>query len=176
MQEGRTTRIVMIISAILTIILGILFLMNPFSAGETTAILLGVFLLVYGVMGIAHYFMIQGHQTGKSASLVAGVLMLLLGIFSFLNTGVMMDIIAFIVSIFMLIMGVICCDYSFQMRKSGVGSWVIYLILAIIIMIGAILMMINPFDAIETTFLFIGMLLLMDGIFELFTAIGVGRI
>ncbi len=176
MGEANTTRVIMIISAILTIILGFLFLANPFGAGETTAIFLGAFLLVDGVIFIVQYFVTKGHETGKSGSLVAGVLMVLLGVFAFMNTGIMMDMIALIVSIFMLMAGIMSFDYSFQMRKAGVGGWVINLILAIIIIIGSICMLVNPFDAIETTFLFIGMVLLMDGIFEIFTAVQIGKI
>ncbi len=176
MEEAKTTRVIMIISAVLTIILGFLFLANPFGAGETMVIFVGAFLLVDGVMLIIQYFMNKGHETGKSASLVAGVLMVLLGIFSFMNSGMVMEyLVSLIVSIFMLMTGIMSVDYSFQMRKAGIGGWVLNLVLAIIIIIGAVFMLINPIDAIETTFLFVGMILLMDGIFEIFTAVQIGK-
>ncbi len=158
-----------ILNGILTLILGILFVASPFGASESMVLFLGALLIVAGIVNIVQFIISRGEAAHSSASLIGGILMIGVGIFAFthMGLGILLTVLSLMVSVFVLVCGVTGLDYSMKMRRAGTSGWVLNLILSIIILIGGIFMLIDPFDAIETTFLFVGMMMIMDGIFEI---------
>ncbi len=175
MKSFNTFRWTMVLSAVLTVILGILFVANPFGASETIVLLAGGLLIVSGVIGIIQFVVSRGEAAHSSGSLIGGIVRVAVGIFAFTHIGIglLLSVMSLLISVFIIVSGVTGFDYSLKMRRAGFSGWVFNLVLSIIILIGGIFMVIDPFEAIETTFLFIGVILIMDGIFEAVMALTV---
>ncbi len=156
-------RVDLILNAIITIILGILFIVNPLGASESSAIIISVFLIFAGVADIVQFIYEHVKNYPSSASMIGGLVKIALALFAVSHMGIVLTLFSLIISIFVIVCGVSCVEASLDMRRCG-NPWVLCLILAIIVIIGGILMLFEPFEALGMTFMFIGIALIFSGI------------
>ncbi|HER08321.1 MAG TPA: hypothetical protein ENO20_05355 [Bacteroides sp.] len=64
-KSGHTSNLVLF-TAILSLLIGILFLFNPFEGAKVVAIILGIFALIYGVSSLITAFQLLGKRNPRS--------------------------------------------------------------------------------------------------------------
>ncbi|MCC8104085.1 MAG: DUF308 domain-containing protein [Clostridiales bacterium] len=105
-----------------------------------------------------------------SGSLFGGVIKCVLGLFAVTHTGTIITLLTYILSVFVIIGGVNCLESSMQLKKAHVSAWGINMALSAVILAAGIFMLFFPFDAASTAIIIVGVILIADGLNELFTS------
>lgn len=160
----------MTVNAILTVFIGILFVLNPSGTGSTIALIAGIAILVSGIGDIVRYISDREYGLFVSGSLFGGIIKCVLGIFAITHTGTIITLLSYILSVFVIVSGVNCLESSTQLKKANVSGWAVNMLLSVIILGAGIFMLFFPFDAASTAIMIVGIILVVDGLTELFTA------
>lgn len=159
-----------IITSILDLILGILFLVVPNTSGNVLCIIAGWFFIIGGIVCIAFYFS-YGPLFGGHA-LVLGIAMTFAGIFCLCNPEVVQGLLTFIFGVFIIIDGSASVADSIECARAHIAGWPIMLALSLIIVVFGVLSVFGPYN---TVMMFIGISLIIDGICGLVLAFKFSR-
>ncbi|MCD8013261.1 MAG: DUF308 domain-containing protein [Lachnospiraceae bacterium] len=170
MELFKKIRVNLTVNAILTIFVGILFILNPAGTGETIALIAGIAILVSGIGDIIRYISDREYGLFMSGSLFGGVIKCVLGLFAVTHTGTIITLLSYILSVFVIIGGVNCLENSTQLKKANVSGWAVNMALSVIILAAGIFMLFFPFDTASTAITIVGIILVADGLNELFTS------
>ncbi|MCD7736080.1 MAG: DUF308 domain-containing protein [Lachnospiraceae bacterium] len=170
MEFFKKMRMNMTVNAILTIFIGVLFVLNPGGTTGTIALIAGIAILVSGIVDIVRYVSDRGYEVFAGGSLFGGVIKCVLGVFMVTHTGTVITLLLYILSIFVIISGVNCLQSSTQLKRAGVSGWAFNMTLAVVILAAGIFMLFFPFDAASTAVMIVGVILIADGVTELFTS------
>ncbi|MCD8346360.1 MAG: DUF308 domain-containing protein [Lachnospiraceae bacterium] len=170
MELFKKIRVNMTVNAILTMLVGILFILNPAGTGETIALIAGIAILISGIVDIIRYVSDREYGFLISGSLFGGVIKCVLGLFAVTHTGTIITLLTYILSVFVIIGGVNCLESSRQLKRAGVSAWGINMVLSAVILAAGIFMLFFPFDAASTAIIVVGVILIADGLNELFTS------
>lgn len=150
---------------IISLVGGILALINPFAATVTVVQLAAAFFVIMGVLTIIHSFRIRGWG-GFLWELVLGVVTLFVGIALFRNPFAGAVSLTILVGSLLLIMGIVKSLFAFQMRP--LGGWVWGLASGIISVLLAIFIFANfPWSALTVLGIFLGVELISSGVWLL---------
>lgn len=170
MELFKKIRVNMTVNAVLTIVIGILFVLNPGGTGSTIALIAGIAILLSGISDIIRYISDREYGFLVSGSLFGGVIKCVLGLFAVTHTGTIITLLTYILSVFVIIGGVNCLESSMQLKKAHVSAWGINMALSAVILAAGIFMLFFPFDAASTAIIIVGVILIADGLNELFTS------
>ncbi|MCD8395830.1 MAG: DUF308 domain-containing protein [Lachnospiraceae bacterium] len=170
MELFKKIRVNMTVNAVLTILIGILFVLNPGGTGSTIALIAGIAILVSGIGDIIRYISDREYGFLMSGSLFGGVIKCVLGLFAVTHTGTIITLLTYILSVFVIIGGVNCLESSLQLKKAHVSAWGLNMALSAVILAAGIFMLFFPFDAASTAIIIVGVILIADGLNELFTS------
>ena len=150
------------ITALLAIVVGVLFIVLPESSSEVLCLISGVVLMTAGVVAIIAFvcygFFFSGH------ALISGIALILSGLFCIVNPGVVKGLLTVIFGIFIVIDGSTSVADSIECARAHVRGWVGMLILSVIAVVLGILVMFGPFD---TVMIFAGVSLIVDGLCDI---------
>lgn len=172
----KRIRINAVINAVLTVFVGILFIVNPYAAGTTLAVLIGIAILCSGIIDIIRFFSAREAAYFLQGSLFAGVIKAVIGIFLFTHTDKMLELFAYIFSVIIIVNGINCLQGAIQLRQVKVRGWMIHMILSAAIIAGGIIMFFTPFSTAVTAIVIAGYFLIIDGVTELVTVIRVRKV
>src|SRR5579859_3174329 len=146
---------------IMLIILGVLILAWPGATLLVMAILFGCYLVVTGVMGMVEGFSDRHESTGmRVAYVIMGVLGVVLGLWCLRRVDVTVLILAFLLSVFWIMRGIV--DLSAAMSVSGPGSgWLAFA--GIMSVIAGVLVLFWPGITLAVLITFAGAWLLIYG-------------
>ncbi|MCD8337548.1 MAG: DUF308 domain-containing protein [Lachnospiraceae bacterium] len=170
MELFKKIRVNLTLNAILTILVGILFVLNPGGTGSTIALIAGIAILLSGIGDIIRYISDREYGFLMSGSLFGGVIKCVLGLFAVTHTGTIITLLTYILSVFVIIGGVNCLESSTQLKRAGVSAWGVNMALSAVILAAGIFMLFFPFDAASTAIVIVGVILIADGLNELFTS------
>ncbi|MCD8023855.1 MAG: DUF308 domain-containing protein [Lachnospiraceae bacterium] len=170
MELFKKIRVNLTVNAILTILVGILFVVNPTGTTGTIALIAGIAILVSGIIDISRYVSGRDYALMMSGSLFGGVIKCVLGLFMITHTGTIITLLTYILSVFVIIGGVNCLENATQLKKANVSGWAVNMVLSVLILIAGIWMLFYPFDAVSTAITIVGVILIADGLNELFTS------
>ena len=154
-----------IIMAILQIIAGIVFFMNPFSSEIILGTFIGSLMIVVGGMTVISFFTVENLKS--IWTILLGILMIALGFIIWNNLFDAMNIIGIFAGVGFLFSGVYKIVMSFKVKDLGISGWILILIGGIATCIVGGIMAFNP--AISGTYftIMIGATFLADGIADL---------
>ena len=154
-----------IIMAILQIIAGIVFFMNPFTSEVVLGTFIGALMVVVGAMTVIAFFTVENLKS--IWTILLGILMVALGFVIWNNLFDAMNIIGIFAGVGFLFSGVYKCVMSFKVKELGISGWLLILIGGIATCIVGGIMAFNP--AISGTYftIMIGATFLADGIADL---------
>ena len=151
-----------VITALLAVIIGVLFIVLPDSSSDVLCAISGIVLMVAGVVAIVAFasygFFFSGH------ALISGIALLLAGLFCIVNPNVVKDLLTVIFGIFIVIDGSTSIADSIECARAHVEGWVGMLILSVVTVVLGGLVMFGPFD---TVMIFAGISLIIDGICDI---------
>lgn len=172
----KSTRRDLIITEVLTVILGILMTFFPKDSGTIICYAIGVGLCLIGLIRLVTYISGDKKQVLGSFDLVQGVAMAGFGVFFIIKPGVLASFLIFGLSIVMIVCGILKIQFAVDMSKLKFSLWWIELIAALAMVILGIVAFVNPFDAVVTLMIFIGICLMVSGIWDLISLFWLSKI
>lgn len=163
-------------SALLTLILGILFLLFPVKISGMAVTVVGIIILVYGILDVLQYVRASRENMGGKGSLIWGIIVCLIGLFFITNVGGLLQFTTRIISFIILIFGLNSLDHSIQLRRGNVSGSLFNLIISIAIVLAGVALFLFPLRGVSLTMRIFGAVLVMNGALELFTLIRMGNI
>ena len=153
-----------ILSAVLCIIFGVVLLVYT---EQTTDLLCKLLAVVLIVMGVAHMIIYFTDRVGHNLRLIGGVVVLLLGVWIFINPRIIINLIPAIIGAILFLHGVEDLRLSIQAKQAEGSAWISCLILAIVNLAIGILLIVKAFEAAQIAFKLIGIALIYDGISDI---------
>ena len=152
--------------SILMIVIGIVLVLWPGHVMTTALKIIGVALLVGGVIAIVSWY--RGRMRDVSfLTLAEGLLLALCGIFVLAAPKLLISIVPVAVGIVVLLNGIINLAQALDQRREGYGRWSVSLALAVLTIVLGLLVVFNPFSTMEMLVMAIGIVIIYNGVSNL---------
>lgn len=155
------------LTAVLCAILGVVLLVWPGQSIQIACMVLGVVLSVYGAVQILLYFFTKDKTLLSHSMMIFGIVLLVIGIFIILKPDSIRKAIPMIVGILIVIHGLRNAIQAVELKKMNDDHWWAVLLLAVLTMAVGVVLICNPFAAIDMAVRVIGICLLYDGLSNL---------
>ena len=152
------------LTALVFILLGVLFIIFPETSRKIICYIFGGFLCLVGIFRIIEYFKtpISLHQ--YSLGLVMGIIAIGFGIFVIARPDVIQKVLPTILGLSVLLDSLIKLQYAVDMIRIHDKSWRYSLIMSLITAVFGTLLLINPFRTMDTLLQFLGISMIVNGI------------
>ena len=158
----KKIKLEVIFSAILAIVLGILFIILPNESADTLCIVSGILLICAGIIAIVA-FLAYGFVFGGYL-LILGIALMLSGIFCLTYPEIVTGLLTIIFGIYIIVDGTTSLVDSIYCARAHIKGWFFLTLLAILsIVLGTIVM----FGTFDTIMVFAGYCLIIDGICDI---------
>lgn len=162
-----------IISAICCIAFGIVLLLWPTEVTTMTCKVIGAVIAVLGVARVASYAISSREKHGINLPL--GMVLFLVGVWIFLKPQSIQSLLLIGIGVVLFVHGFEDLKYAFETKRGGYASWWVILILAVLGMGLGIACIVDCFGVISVTLTFVGIVLIYDGITDIWIAFQVIR-
>lgn len=152
-----------VLVSILYIVLGIVLIIWPSLSLKLVCYFFGIMTVLYGVVQLFRYFSINKEFRTFQLDLFVGIICLVFGVFALAKPSIVASILPVIVGIFFLMEAVIKIQNALGLKKGGYDQWWTALAVSVLVAVLGILLLINPFSAMKTFVIVIGICLIADG-------------
>lgn len=156
-----------LLSAVFCILFGMLLVIWPDVSTQVVCIGLGVVLALSGVVNLVTYFVERDGRFVSQISLLVGIVLTVVGGWIILKPEVLIMIVPVIVGVIVTIHGVHNLVQALELFRNQYSKWWVALLLGIVTAGLGILLICNPFDAVSTVVMLIGIFLIYDGISDI---------
>lgn len=160
----KQIRMDFIISSIICIIFGIVLIVRPIETVSLFCRVLAIIMIVVGGMFMFSYFL-NWMSSGLSAAM--GLIVLLIGVWIFINPGIIETLIPVVIGVILLCHGIQDVRMSWQMKEYGQDSWKFSMVLAVISVIFGVLCIIDAFMVVKAAMILLGIALIYNGVSNL---------
>ncbi len=169
-----TQKIAGVLYCILQAVVGVLLLIDP--VGFTAIIIkaIGAFLIVTGIISMIKYFRTPVQEASRTQLLTKGLLMALLGAFGMFGTNwllVTFPVLTILYGVILLVIGVSKIQLVVDAVRRKENNWFWGVISAIITLACAGVVILNPFSSTAALWMFTGISIIVDAIFDLATLV-----
>ena len=161
----RRIRINFVLTAILTLILGILLITSPGTAMRTVFLLVGWTLVISGAASLLTALLSRGQPVGQG-DLVLGLVQVATGLVVLMRPGFLMSLAGIVVGFVLLIHGIHDIQHARESKALGY-EWKMSMGVGIAAVVMGLIVMVNPFSTLETLLRIAGVFLLVDGAADL---------
>lgn len=152
-----------LVTAIVAIVLGIVFVADPNGSGDAVCKVAGVAMIVLAAALLIRYF--TSAQLFPE-NLIFSAVLLLLGIFFIAKSGVVMTVLGLFFGIFLVIDGASKVRDGIDAAKAKMQGWWIWFILALLTIVLGVLVMFG-----ESVMTLLGVSLIVDGVSDIVTTL-----
>ncbi len=152
-----------LVTAIVAIVLGIVFVADPNGSGDAVCKVAGVAMIVLAAAMLIRYF--TSAQLFPE-NLIFSAVLLLLGIFFIAKSGVVMTVLGLFFGIFLVIDGASKIRDGIDAAKAKIQGWWIWFILALLTIVLGVLVMFG-----ESVMTLLGISLIVDGVSDIVTTL-----
>ena len=142
----------LVLMSVLYLGLGIFLVMKPGTALNIVCYALGGVVLACAAVQLIRYFVVERGVFQSQLTLISGIICLALGAF------VIFDAIARV-------------QNALDLRRCGYDSWKGFLLLPVLSVVLGVVLIVNPFGAMETLVMAIGIILIVEGAINLLSAL-----
>lgn len=160
----RKTRWSSLVIGVLSIILGIIGILNPKGRMEIIALLAGILFLLYGLLQIVSGIRVKDNASVRVVSCVLGVIAIVLAILDFANLQLIGKYLPTLAGLFLIICAITDLVPSFALMKSGLKSWWYGALPAIILLVLGFICLLKPGYVGQAFGIFAGIALLINGV------------
>lgn len=142
---------------VLFLLFGVIIYLNPVITIELTGVILGIYMLLFGVYAI-YEFLVRDNNPLFKLNLIWGILFMIAGLLVMINPFKIIRILTFSLGIYLSIVAIKKAIEALRLKKYKYDGWVLILVIAIILLIFGIFIMFNPMasmDIVEVTGIFI---------------------
>lgn len=168
-EKWKQFRLCAIIISICMLVLGVLVLIWPKISAVAVCYILGAFCIGTGIYEIVRYFQLGFAGLLFQHDLIWGIFSILAGILLLLHPLGAAAFLPIVAGIYIVMGSIFDIQMSVEMRRLGIGNWVLSLVLGIIGIIFAFFLILNPFDGITALMIYVGILLILGGMQSLYT-------
>lgn len=147
-----------VVSTIVSIVLGIVFIANPTGASDLICKVAGIAMIVVGVLFFVRFFA-EGAE--EFEALRNGALVLLFGLFFLIKTGTVVSLLALFFGLFLVIDGLDDVREGLEGKRRGARGWQWLFVLAGVVVTLGVLVMFLSFDWVM---ILLGISLILNGI------------
>ena len=162
--------------SIVYIILGLLMILNPKFITDAINYILGFLIILYGVVYIINLFTKREEFILNRFNFLAGVMCISFGLFLVLNPELFKSIIPFCGSIIIFVDAIFQIKNAVVLKKNGYRFWYINLIVALLFIGFAVFIMLKAETITNLLIGFIGGVLLVDAILDIYSTIMIKKI
>lgn len=156
-----------VISAVLCIVFGLTLAIWPDISSRVVCIGVGIVLLLSGAASLITYFAEKDGGLISQINLLVGIILAVLGGWIILNPGILIMIIPVVIGVIVVVHGVHNLIQALELFKGEYSKWWVALLLGAVTVGLGILLICNPFEAVNTAIMLIGIFLIYDGISDL---------
>lgn len=161
----RRIRVNFVLTAILTLILGILLITSPGTAMRTIFLLVGWTLVISGAASLFTALLSKGQPVGQG-DLVLGLVQVATGLVVLMRPGFLMSLAGIVVGFVLLIHGIHDIQHARESKALGY-EWKLSMGVGVAAVVMGVIVMVNPFSTLETLLRIAGIFLLVDGVADL---------
>ena len=176
---GKKLKWNLILMSALYLGLGIFLLLVPGTALNVVCYALGAVVLVCAVVQLVRYFAVERGVFQSQLTLVSGLVCLGLGAFLIIRSDIVVRILPIVFGLFVIFDSLGRIQNALELRRCQYSSWKGFLLLALLSIVLGVVMIVDPFGAMETLVMAIGIILILEGTLNLlsalYTAIAVRR-
>ena len=162
-----------LLTGILSVILGLLVLRWPGATIVTAAILFGAFLLVTGISQVFHAFTLHISGGGRALLFISGAASLVLAVLAFRHLSDAVWLLAIWVGIGFVFRGVAEAATALSDRDTPARGWQIFL--GIATLIAGVVVLAYPVSSLGTLTLVVGIWLIVIGVLEIIASFGIRK-
>ena len=165
-----------IIIALISIILGIVLMIYKNTAVKFICIAAGVVLMALGMYYIVTYFTHKSKVSALQLDLLLGIIMFLLGLWMAVKPESVISLLQYVVGAVIIIHGLVDLQAALNIKRGGYEKWWVSLILALVTIVLGTLILVDPFSALDALLILIGIVLVFDGISDLYIILRISKV
>ena len=146
-----------IILNVLFLLFGVIIYLNPVITLELAGVILGIYLLLFGVYAV-YEFLVRDNFPLFKLNLIWGILFIIAGLLVMINPFKIIRILTFALGIYLTVVAIRKAIEAFKLKKYNYDGWALISVIAIILLVFGIFIMINPMasmDIVEVAGIFI---------------------
>lgn len=164
-----------IVSAFICIALGVILVVWPGLSVKVVCMAIGAVLVINGISRLLNFIFGRDGSMFSQMNLVMGIIITVIGGWILLQPGTIIAMIPILVGIIIVIHGINNLQQTVSLCQNRYDKWWIALILGIITIGFGVLLIFNPFAAVDTLIRFIGLFLIYDGASDIWIMSRVSR-
>lgn len=173
-EKLRNSWVWMAVLAVISLIGGVLALLNPFAATLAATLMAGWVFSLLGAVQIIQSFRMQGWG-GFIWSMLFGVLTLVVGLSLIFDPLAGMVSLTLLVAVLFIATGAVKIMYSFSLRSVSGWGWILFSGI-VSLALGVMILADFPFSASSILGILLGVELISNGVLFLFIALGLRRL
>ena len=163
----RSVKTRLVITALVVIATGVLFVLKPGTSGTWICYIVGAALCVSGVVRFITYFLGDFRKSFGSFDLVWGAALLLCGVYILVRPSLLYGLLTTAFAIFLVVDGVLKLQYAIDLYRMKAKGWWFVLAVALVMGVLGVVALFNPFATMVTLMTFLGITLIADGVMDL---------
>ena len=161
----------LIFMSLLYVGLGIFLVMKPGTALNIVCYALGGVVLACAAVQLIRYFVVERGVFQSQLTLISGLICLALGVFLLLRSDIVVSILPIVFGLFVIFDAIGRVQNALDLRRCGYDSWKGFLLLPVLSVVLGVVLILNPFGAMETLVMAIGIILIVEGAINLLSAL-----
>ena len=157
----------LVFMSVLYLGLGIFLVMKPGTALNIVCYALGGVVLACAAVQLIRYFVVERGVFQSQLTLISGIICLALGAFLLLRSDIVVSILPVVFGLFVIFDAIARVQNALDLRRCGYDSWKGFLLLPVL----SVVLIVNPFGAMETLVMAIGVILIVEGAINLLSAL-----
>lgn len=162
-----------LLSGVLSLVLGVLVLAWPAKTVLIAAIFFGAYLLVTGISQVFHAFTLHVSAGGRVMLFISGAAAVILAVLCFRSIQNSILLLAIWIGVGFIFRGVATAVSAISDPETPGRGWEIFV--GLISLIAGIVVMASPFESLATLTLVVGIWLVVIGIFEVVASFGIRK-
>lgn len=154
-------------SAILSIIMGLVLLIWPGTTTQIVCTMLGIVLLSYGIIQIVMFLWTREKTVFSQGILLLGIIFAVIGAWIILKPEMIIMAVPVIVGILIIIHGLHNIIQAVDLKREGYEKWWLALLFGVLTVLFGALLIYNPFSAVEVVVRMIGIFMIYDGVSDI---------
>ena len=161
----------LVLMSLLYLGLGVFLVMKPGTALNIVCYALGGVVLACAAVQLVRYFAVERGVFQSQLTLVSGIVCLALGAFLIIRSDIVVSILPIVFGLFVIFDAIGRVQNALDLRRCGYDSWKGFLFLPVLSVVLGVVLVINPFGAMETLVMAIGIILIVEGAINLLSAL-----
>ena len=161
----------LVLMSLLYLGLGVFLVMKPGTALNIVCDALGGVVLACPAVQLVRYFAVERGVFQSQLTLVSGIVCLALGAFLIIRSDIVVSILPVVFGLFVIFDAIGRVQNALDLRRCGYDSWKGFLFLPVLSVVLGVVLVINPFGAMEKLVMALGMILIVERAINMLSAL-----